>query len=88
MQQAKHPRPPMGAYWMARTGELSAPSTLPESFDLVLSSMFEQADLGIRAGIFIPNTDSFCDSCGVNRFCAAYGGVEAATVDPIILDHA
>lgn len=84
MEKAKQPRPSLGAYFMARKGELSPPSVLPLTFDTVLDSMFEQADLGIRGGIFIPNPNAYCDSCSVNRFCAAYGGAEASEYDPIL----
>jgi hypothetical protein len=82
MAAAGHPRPSLGAYWMSRSGELTAPSVLGDGFDPVLGSMFRHVDLAIRGGIYPPNVGTHCVSCGVNKFCAAYGGAESEN-DPI-----
>lgn len=80
-------RPALGAYYMTRTGELSAPWSLPADYDPVLDDLFSNVDASIRAQVFPPHLGSHCGACGVAKFCAAYGGAEADKFDPIILDR-
>jgi len=87
MAAAGHPRPSLGAYYMTRKAELSAPWSLPDTYDPVLDDLFSNVDASIRAEIFPPHLGSHCGACGVAKFCAAYGGAEAPNYDPIILDR-
>jgi len=87
MDAAGQPRPSLGAYYMTRTGELSAPWSLPADYDPVLDDLFTNVDASIRARVFPAHLGSHCGSCGVAQFCAAYGGAQAPEYDPIILDR-
>ena len=84
MELAGFPRPSLGAYYMTRKRELTAPSVLDPGMDKVLDDVFMNVDGAIRAGVFPANVSSMCGSCGVNKFCAAYGGSEAHNWDPIL----
>lgn len=57
-----------GAYYMARSGRLTEPHELKWSPDLI-DSMYQAADAGIRAGIFLPVLGSHCIGCGVRDHC-------------------
>ena len=83
LDRAGQPRPSLGAYWMARTGELTAPTVLDDSMDVVLDDTFANVDEGIKAGRFPAHVSSMCSGCGVNRYCAAFGGADAKDFDPI-----
>lgn len=81
-------RPSMGAYWMARSGDLSAPFTLDgPGYDASFDDTFKAVDAAIRAGLFPAHVNSMCSGCSVNRACAAVGGGEADLFDPTILDR-
>ena len=87
MDAADQPRPSLGAYFMTRTGELSAPWSLPADYDPVLDDLFINVDGAIRAQVFPPHLGTHCGSCGVAQFCAAYGGAKADEYDPILTDR-
>lgn len=70
-----------GAYWDARKGLMSDISTLTNitvGLVEVWVSKFVQAK---THEIYLPNLSHFCRACGVNRYCAAFGGARAS-VDP------
>lgn len=63
-----------GAYWMARTGELTPVQSIAR-FSLPLLTHWVKKFVEARSsGVFIPNLSELCRACGVNRFCYAYGG--------------
>jgi hypothetical protein len=71
----------LGAYWDARSGEMSGIKTLSR-LTLPLLTFWVQKYVEARsAGIFLPNLTNMCRACGVNRYCAAYGGSKAE-MDP------
>lgn len=74
-------RPPIGGYYMTRTGTLTEPEDLsPWGIEY-----FDALSLQLRAayanGIFIPKVDTHCMICGVNQYCHAYRGVNADKYD-------
>jgi hypothetical protein len=69
---------PLGAYWMARTGVLSQPSSLLHYTHDLVGKWFGNAQKGIEENVFIPHVGPFCGSCGVAPYCAAVGGSENA----------
>lgn len=64
----------LGAYWMARKGELSEVFNLthlrPELLELWFTRFREATD----AGIFLPHPTFLCRACPMRDYCAAYGG--------------
>lgn len=70
-------RPRWGTWWMPAKG-----MTHTELHDLnmwtpkVLSQMFNAFVKGVNDEIFIPKLSNMCGSCGVNKYCTAYGGPE------------
>lgn len=78
LEEHGFPRPLLGAYWMARTGELSDPYDLTrynrDYFEYKYNAVKVQRD----DGVLLPNPDSgFCKSCAVQEFCWAKGGAKA-----------
>lgn len=68
---------PWGAYFDARKGELSSPFSLKRFSPALMCHWFRQYYDAHRQGLFIPNLSSYCRSCGVRDYCAAYGGSNA-----------
>jgi CRISPR/Cas system-associated exonuclease Cas4 (RecB family) len=64
----------LGAYWMARKGEMGEVFDLsrlkPELLELWFLRFREATD----EGIFIPNPTSLCRACAMRDYCTAYGG--------------
>ena len=83
MEMAYGIRPGWGGYYMARSGELTPPVDLSRFTVGMFGKQFADLDRGIRAEIFLPKVSGMCNSCGVNRFCAAYGGDQADLYDPL-----
>ena len=73
----------LGAYFMTRKGELSAPYQFLEEDFLSLQDTFEMVDLGIKAEIFPAKPSSMCKACGLAEYCAAVNGSLAKDFDPI-----
>lgn len=64
----------LGAYWMARTGELSPVQNISR-FTLPLLAYWVGQFVWARENhIFLPHLTEMCRACGVNRYCYAYGG--------------
>lgn len=64
-----------------RPGGLASKLTDPVDLRLYskefMVARYEMARDGIMAGVFMPNVTSMCNSCGVKKFCRAYGGEQA-----------
>lgn len=64
----------LGAYWMARKGEMSGVYDLthlrPELLELYYARFRQARELGI----FIPHPTFLCRACAMRDYCAAYGG--------------
>lgn len=45
-----------------------------------MEARYAMARTGIMAGVFLPHVTNMCKGCGVNRYCAAYGGDRAVLV--------
>lgn len=72
---------PHGAYWMARTGELSPVQPI-DRFSLPLLTYWVKKFVAAKEhGIFLPHLTDMCRACGVNRYCYAYGGKKSSS-DP------
>lgn len=63
-----------GAFYLAEKGELSRIHDLSRFTREYIESLYEQAARGIAAGVFLPNPNSFCNSCPVRQNCGLYGG--------------
>lgn len=70
-----------GAYWMARTGELSPVQEIGRFSPGVLAHWLKQFELARQHRIFVPHLSERCRACGVNANCYAFGG-ETSSVDP------
>lgn len=64
----------LGAYWMARKGEMTDVFDLsrlkPELLELWFTRFREATD----AGMFIPHPTQLCRACAMRDYCTAYGG--------------
>ena len=70
-------RPTKGAYYMARTGELSTPVTLDHYTENRLGSWVKSFELAIENNIFIPAPGMMCGTCAVASACYAVNGKES-----------
>jgi CRISPR/Cas system-associated exonuclease Cas4 (RecB family) len=70
-------RPTHGSYYMARTGELTAPQSLDRFTEARLGSWAKGFEIAIENKIFIPSPSTMCGTCSVNRACYSYGGNES-----------
>lgn len=80
-------RPVKGAYWMARTGEFSAPEMDLDHFS---NHYWTQAVTSFAKAkaekIYLPNPGMFCGSCSVRDYCATVGGRLAHLADSLSVD--
>jgi CRISPR/Cas system-associated exonuclease Cas4 (RecB family) len=63
-----------GQYWMARDGATSASYPVSEWPMERLAYVFSGVRKMQEQNIFIPNRTNMCVSCGVRRYCLAFGG--------------
>jgi len=70
-------RPTKGAYWMARTGELSALIDLSHYTEARLASQVRGFKLAVDNDIFIPQPGFMCGTCSVSHACYAVNGKES-----------
>lgn len=68
---------PLGAYWMARSGNLGTTQSLQHYTSALVGNWFVKAKTAIEAEVFIPKVSPLCGSCSVRSFCAAVGGSDA-----------
>ncbi len=66
----------LGAYWMARKGELSEVHNLTRLRPELLEAWFARFRQATDAGIFIPHPTFLCRACAMRDYCAAYGGTK------------
>lgn len=66
-------RPILGAYYMARKGQLTEPTSLLHFTEEQVGDWFSKAKKGIEAELFIPHVSSLCGSCSVRPYCTAFG---------------
>jgi len=64
----------LGAYWMARTGELSPVAEIGRFTLPLLTHWVQQFAFARENHIFIPHLTELCRACGVRQYCLAYGG--------------
>jgi putative RecB family exonuclease len=67
-------RPSKGAYWMARTGELTEPVTLDHYTENRLATHVKGFKIAVDNNIFIPQPGFMCGTCSVNHACYAVNG--------------
>lgn len=82
--QAVHGVRPKWGYWWSpdkgHVGPFDLDHFTPEFFSL----LFNEATVGINAGVFIPNPNNACKNwCGVAQFCHIVGGELASGHDPL-----
>jgi len=70
-------RPTKGAYFMARTGELTTPVDLDHYTENRLGSHLRGFKVAIDNNIFIPQPGFMCGTCSVNHACYAVKGIES-----------
>lgn len=70
-------RPVKGAYWMARTGELTLPVDLSSYTESRVGSSFGAFKKAVEASIFIPAPGFMCGTCSVNAACYAVNGKDS-----------
>lgn len=64
----------LGAYWMARKGELSEVFDLQRFRPELLELWFARFRQATDEGIFIPHPTFLCRACAMRDYCTAYGG--------------
>ena len=67
-------RPVKGAYWMARTGELTEPVELDHYTESRLATHVKGFKIAVDNNIFIPQPGFMCGTCSVNHACYAVKG--------------
>lgn len=70
-------RPTKGAYWMARTGELTTPIDLSHYTEARLATQVKSFKRAVENNIFIPNPGFLCGTCSVNQACYAVNGSQS-----------
>jgi len=70
-------RPVGGAYWMARTGELTDLVTLDQFTEQRLASWVTNFAKAVENDIFIPAPGIMCGTCGVNNACYVVNGKDS-----------
>lgn len=63
-----------GAYWMARTGEMTEVYNLSRITPALMNLYLKRFDVAIQNGIFIPHISFKCRACSHRDFCLAFGG--------------
>ncbi len=64
----------LGAYWMARSGQLTEVFDLTRLRPDMLETWFLRLTDAIEQDLFIPHPTNLCRACGMRDYCAAYGG--------------
>lgn len=64
----------LGSYWDARKGEMSPVETLTRLSLPLITYWVSKFHKARQEGIYLPRITDMCRACGVNKFCAAYGG--------------
>jgi hypothetical protein len=62
-----------GSYWMAREAKLGTIHDLDFMPRDMVARWIRDVDKAIKAEIFVPNLTSWCNSCGLQKSCYAYG---------------
>lgn len=67
-----------GAYFMAKTGEMTPPKELDQFDDGSLIERYKRMDAAEKAGVYLPVISNLCRTCGVRKYCQFAGGSENA----------
>lgn len=67
-----------GGFYEARKGRLGDLIDLSVWTESLLGTVYGRLDQAITTGLFLPNIDTHCVSCGVRQFCIYQGGNENA----------
>ncbi len=70
-------RPTKGAYYMARTGEITEPVSLDHYTESRLASHAKGFKIAVDNNIFIPQPGFMCGTCSVSHACYAVNGKES-----------
>ena len=70
--------PRYGSYWMARAGTLDTVYDLTEYNPDMVARWLRDVKKAIDMGLFVPNTNNWCSSCGVKDYCYTQGNMEYA----------
>ena len=68
--------PSIGAYYMARKGQLSNTMSLLHYSEDTIGKWFATVKRGIEEEMFVPHVTSMCGTCSVAPYCVAVGGKE------------
>lgn len=77
-----------GAYWMARTGQMSDIYNLSRLTPQYMAVLMDRFDRAIDNEIFIPNVTFKCRSCSHRDYCVAYGGTRSHMDPDYMLEDA
>lgn len=70
-------RPQLGAYFMARTGELSEPVNLEHYTENRFGSWVKGFEIAVTNNVFIPSVGFMCGTCSVRDACYAVKGKDS-----------
>lgn len=68
--------PTYGAYWMARSGTLDTVYNLNQYPDEMIQRWMRDVKKAIDARVFVPNITNLCNTCGVQKYCYAFGNTQ------------
>lgn len=71
-----------GSYWDARSGDMSPIKPLARINQPLIEYWLSKFLQAKASGIYLPQLSHLCRACGVNKYCAAYGGSLAPLSDP------
>jgi hypothetical protein len=77
-QFGKDQAPRFGSYWMARAGTLDTVYDLEQYNPDMVARWLRDVRKAIDLGIFVPNTNNWCSSCGVKNYCYTQGNMQYA----------
>lgn len=64
----------LGAYWMARKGELSEVFNLGHLRPELIETWYRRFRQATDEGLFIPHPTFLCRACAMRDYCSAFGG--------------
>lgn len=74
-EQGTGVRPSIGAYFMNRKADITAPESMSRFTADLVGGWFDKARFAIENEVFIPHASSFCRSCVVQDKCSLFTGV-------------
>jgi hypothetical protein len=76
-----------GAYWLARTGELTDLVDLTPYTERKLASTVTGFKRAVENQIFMPNPGFMCGTCSVNKACYAVNGADSHLYPELLVEE-